>query len=473
MIPGKHKFLATTIFLSLQFICTHSFADSNYWLRFKQAFDNKNKELTEEILKEWEQSEPRNPQLYVGYGNYFFWQAKEEKLLLSKKPPEDKDIVIQKPDTKEVVGSISPVTHYNPELIKKAVSYLGKGLEYAPYRLDIYFGLAHIFFETDDFSSQYKILARVLGRAKKDPEKIRWIEGKPLPSAASTFIPENIHHYTRYHFEKQNKISDKRAFKLAKLNKKYFPRHIYPINDIGLYYSYCGNFKKALKYFLGAHQIDEKDQVVLVNIGESYLKLGKTENAKKYFEKIVTDIDPYYVEYAKQKLLALEISNNKGRKVMQSELKADIDGDKSPDLFRYTLGKNNDDFDASLTITNVHGETLWRHQWKMNKKDLIDDLLKEEGGIAPEEWVKRFFTGPLQYGAGYQLVKLISKEVNKDILQEYCTANKLPFQNIYQDILRQKKNFIFHYRAAWREDLKMLVYAPTIRQFVPYSYGEY
>jgi hypothetical protein len=151
----------------------------------------------------------------------------------------------------------------------------------------------------------------------------------------------------------------------------------------------------------------------------------------------------------------------------------DINGDGKSDIFIYTLQKKGANYEGSLTITNNVGKILWLHSWKMTKKDLEDDLLREQGSISVKEWVNHFFDGTLLYGAKLAFYKIKESEIDQKYIVFYAKKHAIEPQKLKSEILSLKQNTVFSYRASWREDFIMLVYVPSLSKFVGFSGGEY
>ena len=85
---------------------------------------------------------------------------------------------------------------------------------------------------------------------------------------------------------------------------------------------------------------------------------------------------------------------------------------------------------------------------------------------------KKFLVGELNYGARFEKRKLKASELGADEnLAPYAEHFHVSVASMKQNILSQKVNLLFSYRAVWREDLLLLVYVPSIGQFVCYQRG--
>lgn len=149
----------------------------------------------------------------------------------------------------------------------------------------------------------------------------------------------------------------------------------------------------------------------------------------------------------------------------------DVDSDGRPETLTYSLARQGDRYRVALAIRGERG-LLWSRRWSMTVADL-NELLAEEGDIPASEWVERFFSGGLHYGAVLERRKLKPGDLDPQFMDDAARQAKIPASAVEKAILREKTNLVFTYRASWREDLIELVYVPELKRFVRYSPGPY
>ncbi len=155
---------------------------------------------------------------------------------------------------------------------------------------------------------------------------------------------------------------------------------------------------------------------------------------------------------------------------LKSVLKQDLDGDKNPEIFSYTLIEGNP-HQASLGIKSGKGEILWDHSWNMKPEDL-STLMQEEGRKDIKEWVSHFFQNRNFDAGGYVQEKLKESDLSDQVIDYWAEKFKVTRNALKKEILSQKTNHTFHYRAEWREDFYALVYLPKTKKFIQYTgYG--
>ncbi len=157
--------------------------------------------------------------------------------------------------------------------------------------------------------------------------------------------------------------------------------------------------------------------------------------------------------------------------ILKSEYKADVDGDKRPETFIYSLTPGKP-YQADLLIRSANGVSLWEHSWNIQADDLAV-LMEEEGRENEADWVNRFFENSNFDAGSYAKSKLTAQDISDDYIQFWAEELKVSADRIKRSILAQPVNHTFHYRAEWREDFYALVYVPELKKFVQYTgYGE-
>lgn len=282
-------------------------ADSPYQQQFSAAAASGDDAKVESIAHTWATAEPDNPQVYVDTANYYFCKARRESFQLSTKPPEGDDLVITDTKSGAVAGSLGTIIQYDPAIAAHAVDALQIASRKFPFRLDIWFGLAHIQQELDNFEAQFVVLSEAFKYAAGHAELLKWTNGDPLPAPPAKYIPETAQDYLSHYSERQTPQDDERFLRLAKLMLTYYPTHPYPLNDVAWYYTTKEQWQNALPYLEKAHASDPEDSLVTLNLGTLYVKLKNRKKARRMFEAVIASAaDPEIRDAARQKLIELK-----------------------------------------------------------------------------------------------------------------------------------------------------------------------
>lgn len=256
--------------------------------RLKKAGDSKE---IRTFLADSADEEKDNPDYYATAGNY--WWGVSRSVSITAKPTEGDDFSVRDQETGEEVGSISTVGQINPEIPKRAVDTLSEGVRRFPHRADIALGLASVRREMGFHKECVDTLLALLEVTRKAPESLRWTRNEPLPSEAGEFIPEAIHGYTATLFQGDTDETDALCVTLCDGIIKAFPEHPFAYNIKAALADSHGKPDEALQYIETAHSKAPGDPLILLNLGDMYLKAEEREKARQAYARILAmeDID--------------------------------------------------------------------------------------------------------------------------------------------------------------------------------------
>ncbi len=260
----------------------------------------------ERTLKAWKAECQDDVEMLAAYGSYYFNQSKRGKAANPAKLTAREEILLSggSPETND--AGPDPEARFDRKGLARAADYWKKAVFLYPGRMDIRFWLARAYQDMDNFEAQYQTLAEALQYADKNKKKLRWNNNENLPDRRSQFIPETMQDFEAYYFARQQKASDEKAFRLAKLTLTFYPNHPSAYNSMAAYYSYRQDWEHTLKYLILASQRDPQDSLVLNNIGNILMRLDKKKEAAVYYKKVVEmGADGKSVEHAKRKLEVL------------------------------------------------------------------------------------------------------------------------------------------------------------------------
>lgn len=94
------------------------------------------------FIEQWGKEDPKNPELYSLWFNYYFAKSLQSVVELSPEPAANANGFVITDSTGKKVGYLQERTFYNDTLLQMAFSWLDKGIAANPDRLDFYFGMA-------------------------------------------------------------------------------------------------------------------------------------------------------------------------------------------------------------------------------------------------------------------------------------------------------------------------------------------
>jgi tetratricopeptide (TPR) repeat protein len=278
-----------------------------------QSFEKRFKELSArndtigqiKLLKEWELMNPKDPELFIAYLNYYARQSTTELISLDKNKRDENSIALSDTGTGKPVGYLNSSTKYNSQILQKGFDQINHGIALYPTRLDMRFGKIYMLGQAENFSEFTREIIKTIDYGDKIKDAWVWKQGKPLEAARQFFL-SSMQDYinTIYNVEDNDLIPYMRQISEEVL--KYNPEHVESLSSVALTYLIIGEYDKALPYLLKAETFAPKDIVVLNNLAEAYKRKNDLANARIYYEKIIKYGNREEVQDAKKKIKNLK-----------------------------------------------------------------------------------------------------------------------------------------------------------------------
>src|SRR4051812_12334338 len=93
--------------------------------KFKTLYNEKDTTEIKKLLKEWEKTNPNDPELYTSAFNFYFSSSKQEVLSLQKEDPEKESLKLTD-STGKVAGYLTSNLGYSESKLNKAFNYINK-----------------------------------------------------------------------------------------------------------------------------------------------------------------------------------------------------------------------------------------------------------------------------------------------------------------------------------------------------------
>ena len=271
-------------------LATHTPA-ADYLGEFERLKGSANDVEIRAFLTKSAETEQGNPDYYATAGNYW-WQL-SQSMSITTKPTEGNDLSVRDQKSGKEVGSISTLGQTNPEIPKRAVNILLEGVRRFPERADIALGLAHVQQKMGSQSECVQTLINLLAFARKDPESLRLKKNDRLPTEANQFIPEAIQGYSAELYQSESAESDALCARLCDATIEAFPDHPFAYNIKAALASAAGKQDEALGLLKTAHLKAPDDPLILLNLGDAYMKADQHTKAKESYGGVlkIKDID--------------------------------------------------------------------------------------------------------------------------------------------------------------------------------------
>ena len=256
-----------------------------------------------QALKEWESASPKDPEMFIGFFNYYVRMASHENISLV--PNKKGKSGFQLTDsTGKVAGYLNSSVNYDSRILQQGFDYINKGISFHPTRLDMRFGKVYMLGKAENYAAYTKTIIETIDFGNSINNAWLWKEGKPLDNPKKFFIT-TIQDYQAnlYNTEDDNLLPYMRE--IAEEMLKYYPDHVESLANVALSYLVVGEYDKGLPYLLKAETFAPKDIVVLNNIAQVYKRKNDKVNAKTYLQKIIKYGSKEEVEIAKEQLKEL------------------------------------------------------------------------------------------------------------------------------------------------------------------------
>ena len=279
---------------------------------YKSEYDNllsaRNLEGIAALLPKWEKAEPKNPELYIAYFNYYLLKGQRSTHSLDTyKKDNSNSLALVDQKTNQIAGYLNNNIWYEKEDVDKALSYLEKGLKFGKSRLDMYFGRIHILGEIGEYEKQSQKIIEVLKLGKEINHKWLWSMNEVIPASESERIfLVSINDYYKALLQKSEPKTFLAAEKACAAQLKLYPKDVEVHNYLALAYIGQGKIQEALNVLLKADKLAKEDYTILFNMASCYETLKQYDKAKECYLRIKKNPDKQVQDMADQKLAELK-----------------------------------------------------------------------------------------------------------------------------------------------------------------------
>ncbi|AKP52902.1 tetratricopeptide repeat protein [Cyclobacterium amurskyense] len=257
-----------------------------------------------ELLTKWESEDPKNPELFTSYFNYYFLKSRQEFISMSTNQPNGESLQLQD-STGQVAGFLGSEMVYNTEILQKGLDKIDQGIKLYPNRLDMRFGKIYALGQAEDWENFTNEIVKTIQYSKNNNNEWTWTFNEKRENGKEFFL-SSIQDYQLNLYETENDDLLKNMRTIAEEILKIYPDHIESLSNISITHLLTGEYDKGIEALLIAEKIDPKDGIVLSNIAHGYKLKGDIENSIKYYEKMLKLDDPRAVDFAKQQIEALK-----------------------------------------------------------------------------------------------------------------------------------------------------------------------
>jgi len=237
------------------------------------------------FLEKWKESEPYNPDVYVGYFNYYAIQTFEEESLLLPEMPQDGGEYIEVRDSlNNVSGYLSRVMVINDSVLNIAFDWVDKGIKRFPDRLDLRMGKVYLAIETDRMEEVYAELQSAILSGDSIHHEWKWMREEVLDSG-QYFLYSSVQGHLYKLFENQDSVADEIILGISELILAQDDQQYFAMTNAATVFMIKKQFNMAIDWLKKADKIHEKDSIILSNLGYCYGELQEWRRARRYYEE--------------------------------------------------------------------------------------------------------------------------------------------------------------------------------------------
>ncbi len=241
---------------------------------FKEKFYEQKDTINKlKILKNWEEKDTIDSDLYIAYYNYYMDKSRETGKKNTKyygKPGKIDSIV----NNNTIIS--------NKKFLDKAIEYVDKAIKINPNRIDYREGKIYHYASLEEWDNLANEMIKLINYSNHI--KNNWIsnENKSLENPEKKML--NLisrYQYNLYYFS-QNETRN--LFKVSKAVYKYYPYYNENIFFLSECYRMKNNYRKSIDFLFEAYKLEPTNFLVIRYIAENYEKAGDSKKALEYFK---------------------------------------------------------------------------------------------------------------------------------------------------------------------------------------------
>lgn len=247
-------------------------------------FETGDFDKADSVLKIWEQSGPECPELYMARSNYQSYMSRS----LFTVVPEDSD----PEDVHRVIRGEEPHSKvirkwmWDDNKFAEAINTLDKGIAKYPDREDLRLHKVWAYQERGDWDKVVDALSEIADYEVTPGTKWFWAGGDDVSNEG--FLLGNILNFVGELSSTDNREPIHRMVDIA---KRCYPDNFKVLNMSGHVQFEEGKIAEAIEDYKKALALVPGDEIILINLGVAYARLGEYAEAIRYVKEIIDNPD--------------------------------------------------------------------------------------------------------------------------------------------------------------------------------------
>ena len=271
-------------------------AAQGYPQEFRALLDKGDTAAQRRLLQKWGNENASDPEYYNACFNY--WTHKGSK---------QNEVPGVRPDAngKLSLGAADNQVTYDPVMVRKGLSYLVKGIQENPRRLDMRFGRIYMLGQLRDWPAFTTAIVETLDQSAQIEN--RWLtEGNKAVEQPEKAMLDEIQNYVFMLYETENPDLYPNIQLISETVLKYFPENVASLTNLAVMSIFTEQYDNALGLLHLAEKFAPEDGLVMMNLAHCYKMKGNKEKALFYYEQTKKFGDEANAQFATEQIEALQ-----------------------------------------------------------------------------------------------------------------------------------------------------------------------
>lgn len=287
----------------LALLVTQSSFAQNFRVEFMRAYSSGDTVKQKKILSDWELEEPKSPDLYISYFNYYFKLAEHDKYVVSANGELNNFEFTTSAGQK--IGYLSNKISYNPVYFSKALEKIKEGVDLYPERLDMRYGIISAYEKSEKWVRFTDEVLKTIKFSRAIDNEWKWTDNTVFVGGELSFL-NGIDQYQARLFESGDDALLSHMRIIAEEIISQYPNHIQSYSDMGITYILTEEYDKAIEVMLKAEMKEPENPTIMGNIAYIYKLKGDYNSAIHYYEMVKLFSDSDQGRFANEQILLLK-----------------------------------------------------------------------------------------------------------------------------------------------------------------------
>lgn len=268
----------------------------NLYDKFCDVVSRRDIAATAALMAEWEKLYPDDAELFSVRANYYYMNAVEEIVALSKEKPTDGREYYVMEDSLGEEAYMYSEHMVDTAKVSTAQAILADGITKHPNRLDFRLGKIALHLKMAENTLAVQEITSALEQSITNGNKWCTTLDEPIETDGISYLRGCIQDYFSQLIDSYDLAA---AENIVNTCLHFYPQDAIFLTDKGTLRLFAGDLPAALQWYMAANKISPDDMLIVNNIANIYEKMGDKQNALKYYRIVANSNDAKYVENAK------------------------------------------------------------------------------------------------------------------------------------------------------------------------------